>query len=34
VDQKKALETVVAALGVTIEIEGSQSLDDPSAVGK
>ncbi|NYZ12569.1 peptidase [Azospirillum sp. RWY-5-1] len=34
VDQKKALETVVAALGVKIEIEGSDSLDDPSKVGK
>ena len=34
VEQKKALETVVAALGVKIEIEGSDSLDDPSKVGK
>lgn len=34
VDQKKALETVVAALGVKIEIEGSDSLDNPSKVGK
>ncbi len=34
VDQKAALEAVVAALGVTIEIEGSDSLDNPSAVGK
>lgn len=34
VEQKKALETVVAALGVKIKIEGSKSLDDPSKVGK
>lgn len=34
VGQKKALETAVAALGVTIEIEGSKSLDNPSAVTK
>lgn len=34
VEQKKALETVVVALGVKIKIEGSDSLDDPSKVGK
>lgn len=34
VEQKKALETVVAALGVKIKIEGSKSLDDPSKIGK
>ena len=34
VDQKKALEGVVAALGVSVELEGSDSLDNPSAVGK
>ncbi|MDQ2105965.1 imelysin family protein [Azospirillum isscasi] len=34
VDQKKALEGVVAALGVSIEVTGSDSLDNPSAVGK
>ncbi len=34
VDQKKALEGVVAALGVSVELAGSDSLDNPSAVGK
>ncbi|MCW2245866.1 putative iron-regulated protein [Azospirillum fermentarium] len=34
VGQKKALETAVAALGVSIKIEGSKSLDNPSAVKK
>ncbi|MBK3734156.1 peptidase [Azospirillum brasilense] len=34
VDQKKALEGVVAALGVSVELAGSNSLDNPSAVGK
>lgn len=34
VEQKKALETVVAALGVKITIEGSDSLDNPSKIGK
>ncbi|CAO3458229.1 Iron-regulated protein A precursor [Azospirillum argentinense] len=34
VDQKKALESVVAALGVSVELAGSDSLDNPSAVGK
>ncbi len=34
VDQKKALEGVVAALGVSVQLEGSDSLDNPSAVGK
>ncbi|HYG87209.1 MAG TPA: imelysin family protein [Azospirillum sp.] len=34
VDQKKALEGVVAALGVSVTLEGSDSLDNPSAVGK
>jgi putative iron-regulated protein len=34
VEQKQALEGVVEALGVKIEIEGSDSLDNPSAVGK
>lgn len=34
VDQKKALETVVATLGVKIEIEGSDSLDNPSKIEK
>ncbi|WP_207458867.1 imelysin family protein [Azospirillum sp. SYSU D00513] len=32
VAQKQALEGVVNALGVTIQIEGSDSLDNPSAV--
>ncbi len=34
VEQKKALEGVVAALGVSVQLEGSDSLDNPSAVGK
>ncbi|KAA0677233.1 imelysin family protein [Roseomonas genomospecies 6] len=34
VDQKKALEGVVAALGVSVDLAGSDSLDNPSAVGK
>ncbi|NUB15751.1 peptidase [Azospirillum brasilense] len=34
VDQKKALESVVAALGVSVDLAGSDSLDNPSAVGK
>ena len=31
--QTRALEAVVAALGLTIQVEGSDSLDNPSAVG-
>jgi putative iron-regulated protein len=34
VDQKKALEGAVAALGVSVELKGSNSLDNPSAVSK
>lgn len=34
VAQKKALEGAVAALGVSVEVKGSDSLDDPSKVGK
>ena len=33
VAQTRALEAVVAALGLTIQVEGSDSLDNPSAVG-
>ena len=33
VDQKKALEGVVAALGVPVQVLGSDSLDNPSAIG-
>ncbi len=32
--QTRAIERVVATLGLTIEIEGSDSLDNPAAVGK
>lgn len=32
--QTRAIERVVAALGLQIQIEGSDSLDDPAAVGK
>lgn len=31
--QTRALEAVVAALGLSIQVEGSDSLDNPSAVG-
>ncbi|MBP2230872.1 putative iron-regulated protein [Azospirillum agricola] len=34
VAQKKALEGAVAALGVSINVQGSDSLDDPSKIGK
>jgi len=34
VAQTRAVETVVAALGLKIKVEGSDSLDDPSKVGK
>ncbi|BAI75546.1 hypothetical protein AZL_c02530 (plasmid) [Azospirillum sp. B510] len=34
VAQKKALEGAVAALGVSVEVKGSDSLDNPSKVGK
>lgn len=34
VAQKKALEGAVAALGVSVEVKGSDSLDAPSKVGK
>lgn len=34
VDQKKALEGAVNALGVSVAVQGSDSLDDPSKVGK
>lgn len=34
VDQKKALEGVVAALHLSVELKGSDSLDNPSKVGK
>ncbi|MCG5240322.1 imelysin family protein [Azospirillum doebereinerae] len=34
VGQKKALEGAVAALGVSVEVKGSDSLDDPSKVAK
>ena len=34
VAQKKALEGAVAALGVSVEVKGSDSLDDPSKVAK
>ena len=34
VDQKKALEGAVSTLGVSINVQGSDSLDDPSKVGK
>ena len=30
----RAIERVVAALGLSIDIEGSDSLDNPAAVGK
>lgn len=33
VAQTRALEAVVAALGLSIQVEGSDSLDNPSAVG-
>ncbi|WP_334174204.1 imelysin family protein [Pseudoxanthobacter sp.] len=33
VDQTKAIEGVVSGLGLKIEVEGSDSLDNPSAVG-
>ncbi|AWK89327.1 imelysin family protein [Azospirillum thermophilum] len=33
VDQKKALEGVVAALGVSVDLKGSDSLDNPGKVG-
>ena len=33
VGQTRALEAVVAALGLSIQVEGSDSLDNPSAVG-
>ena len=32
VEQARAVEAVVAALGLSIEVEGSDSLDDPAAV--
>ncbi|MGR3434506.1 MAG: imelysin family protein [Shimia sp.] len=32
IDQTRSIERVVAALGTSIEVEGSDSLDDPSAV--
>jgi putative iron-regulated protein len=32
VTQARAVEAVVAGLGLTIELEGSDSLDDPSAI--
>ena len=31
--QTRAIEGVVAALGLKIEVEGSDSLDNPAAVG-
>lgn len=34
VAQKKALEGAVAALGVSVDVKGSDSLDEPSKVGK
>jgi putative iron-regulated protein len=34
VDQKKALEVAVAALGVSVSVKGSESLDNPSKVAK
>ena len=34
VAQTRAIERVVAALGLSIDIEGSDSLDNPAAVGK
>lgn len=34
VDQKKALEGAVSTLGVSISVQGSDSLDEPSKVGK
>ena len=34
VAQTRAVEAVVAALGLKIEVEGSDSLDNPSAVGQ
>nr|WP_295827100.1 imelysin family protein [uncultured Azospirillum sp.] len=34
VAQKKALEGAVSALGVSVSVQGSDSLDDPSKVGK
>ncbi len=34
VGQKKALEVAVAALGVSVSVKGSDSLDDPSKVAK
>ena len=34
VAQTRAIERVVAALDLTIQIEGSDSLDNPAAVGK
>jgi len=34
VAQTRAIEAVVAGLGLTIEVEGSDSLDNPAAVGK
>lgn len=33
VDQKKALEGAVSALGVSVTVQGSDSLDNPTAVG-
>jgi len=34
VDQARAVEAGVAALGLTISVEGSDSLDNPSIVGQ
>ncbi|MEM6467822.1 MAG: peptidase, partial [Pseudomonadota bacterium] len=32
IDQTRSIERVVAALGTSIEVEGSDSLDNPDAV--
>jgi putative iron-regulated protein len=32
IDQTRSIERVVAALGASIEVEGSDSLDNPDAV--
>jgi putative iron-regulated protein len=34
IDQTRSIERVVGALGTSIEVEGSDSLDDPEAVFK